>query len=551
MTCEVRFRAVLVLSGSFASACGGLSGTGSPKDSGGISGAGGKTGESVAGRAAGGSGGDANDTGGQGSYERGGSAPGGGGSGASDSGGYGGAAAAGCRPPATQLEPEIWASLSTPDSTIQAASGAALVELAQGLGFARGYALCRCLGPPDQPADPEQLANCAREEAGVLKLSPGKDAARCIVEDMATVPGLEDYLRCASVKARDTAQRWLELCGTGGPLNGCQPPYPSESGCELAEPEAFSALTFKCNQVFYCQDGARAYGKACDGHPDCDDLSDEAGCRCDAAIGVDHPDAAQSYTIARDVVNDHSTGLMWEKMPTAVDAGLFQEGLCSTRSTGGFNGWRRPTLRELVSIVDYGARNPAMDVAAFPDMRVGVFATATPVYQHGRRIGSDGYGWSVESTTGLWMNGLPPSFLFRCVRVEVLHYCYRATERYRPTSSSAVEGVYDASSGLTWQRHAAPETKNWTDAASYCEGLGDGYRLPGVKELLSIVDFEIASQPAIDTSAFPDTPTGVFWSATRAFGEASKVLATNFMSSDRAYAQAFDENTQQYVRCVR
>ncbi len=114
-----------------------------------------------------------------------------------------------------------------------------------------------------------------------------------------------------------------------------------------------------------------------------------------------------------------------------------------------------------------------------------------------------------------------------------------------------MEEVYDASSGLIWQRHAAPETKNWSNATSYCQGLGNGYRLPGVKELLSILDFEAPSLPAIDASAFPGTPPGVFWSATRAAGEATKVLATNFMSSDRAYAEVFDENTEQYVRCVR
>jgi hypothetical protein len=321
------------------------------------------------------------------------------------------------------------------------------------------------------------------------------------------------------------------------------------SGCEL--PSGANDLFFLCNEAFYCRDGTRAYGKACDGHPDCVDLSDEAGCRCDASVAADHPDAAQDYTLDRDVVSDRKTGLMWERVPTAADSGLFQEEQCSTRSTAGYSGWRRPTLPELVSIADYGARNPAIDVAAFPGMLVGVFATATPVYQHGTRIGPEGYGWSVESTTGLWTNGLPASFLFRCVRVERPHNCYRVTERYRATASSAVEEVYDASSGRHWQRPAAPEPKNWRDATSYCESLGDGYRLPSMKELLSIVDFETPSQSALDSSAFPDTPPGAFWSATRAAGEASKVLTTNFMTSDRAYAQVFDEDTEQYVRCVR
>jgi hypothetical protein len=244
---------------------------------------------------------------------------------------------------------------------------------------------------------------------------------------------------------------------------------------------------------------------------------------------------------------------MWEVTPTAADAGLFQERQCSTRNTGRFNEWRRPTLLELVSIVDYEARNPAFDIAAFPDNRVGYFATSTPVYQDGRSVGGgDGYGWTVNSTTGLWMNGLPPSFLFRCVRDATPRRCYPATERYQATASSAVAEVYDASSGLTWQRNAAPEAKSWNDAASYCEGLGNGYRLPGVKELLSIFDFETPARPAIDASAFPGTsPDVFFWSATRPAGEASKALATKFTSSSYLGVDAFDENTEQYVRCVR
>ncbi len=83
------------------------------------------------------------------------------------------------------------------------------------------------------------------------------------------------------------------------------------------------------------------------------------------------------------------------------------------------------------------------------------------------------------------------------------------------TSSST---VYDTVTKLTWQR-AIPANPcpsdgaglcTLLDAQTYCStlslgGYTTGWRLPTVKELMSIIDIS-ATSPAVDQTAFPSTP---------------------------------------------
>jgi hypothetical protein len=82
--------------------------------------------------------------------------------------------------------------------------------------------------------------------------------------------------------------------------------------------------------------------------------------------------------------------------------------------------------------------------------------------------------------------------------------------------------VYDSKTKLTWQQTVSTTTYSGGGAVTYCAGLGaqlggSGWRLPTIKELVSIVDYS-RSAPAIDPTAFPSTPSGRFWSSTTAVG---------------------------------
>lgn len=86
-----------------------------------------------------------------------------------------------------------------------------------------------------------------------------------------------------------------------------------------------------------------------------------------------------SYTTTPDVVHDNVTGLDWQR--NADSDGLswnLAMSYCAMRDLGGCRGWRLPTKVELVSILDYGRRAPAIDVVAFPGTFVEPYWTSTP-----------------------------------------------------------------------------------------------------------------------------------------------------------------------------
>ena len=62
------------------------------------------------------------------------------------------------------------------------------------------------------------------------------------------------------------------------------------------------------------------------------------------------------------IVQDPSTNLMWEDTQHAEDGQvtyLEADAYCTTLKLGGFNDWRIPSLRELLTIVDYTRYEPA------------------------------------------------------------------------------------------------------------------------------------------------------------------------------------------------
>jgi hypothetical protein len=54
---------------------------------------------------------------------------------------------------------------------------------------------------------------------------------------------------------------------------------------------------------------------------------------------------------------------------------------------------------------------------------------------------------------------------------------------------------------------------SYADAEAACSALGEGWRLPAVQELLTLVDYTRHS-PAIDIDRFPGTKSGAYWTST-------------------------------------
>jgi hypothetical protein len=121
--------------------------------------------------------------------------------------------------------------------------------------------------------------------------------------------------------------------------------------------------------------------------------------------------------------------------------------------------------------------------------------------------------------------------------------------------------VTDNVTGLMWQQTMPLDGFTWSEAVDYCLALTlDGYhdwRLPSRIELVSIVD-PSASQPSINSTAFPGTPSAYTWSSTPLNRWPSSAWSVNFYygyaDTDNSYyghADPYVMAADNAVRCVR
>ncbi|PJZ58767.1 DUF1566 domain-containing protein [Leptospira barantonii] len=99
------------------------------------------------------------------------------------------------------------------------------------------------------------------------------------------------------------------------------------------------------------------------------------------------------------------------------------------------------------------------------------------------------------------------------------------------------------------------ETSDWATAVAYCRNLGitlgDGrqWRLPSVKELISIVDYSKTTKPIINQTLFPNTAEGRFWTSTNSFvaGNSPVISSTGFDNADpKEYVASANNSMQNY-----
>ncbi|WP_437568366.1 DUF1566 domain-containing protein [Sorangium sp. So ce542] len=117
--------------------------------------------------------------------------------------------------------------------------------------------------------------------------------------------------------------------------------------------------------------------------------------------------------------------------------------------------------------------------------------------------------------------------------------------------------VRDKDTGLTWQRQVDSTYRTTqNNASAYCESLSlagaDGWRLPTVFELQTLVD-ESRVNPAIDPTAFPETPDDVFlahwfWSSSSHALDPGSAWYVDFRDGS---VNGYEKDSAHRVRCVR
>lgn len=255
------------------------------------------------------------------------------------------------------------------------------------------------------------------------------------------------------------------------------------------------------------------------------------------------------------MVRDNITGLIWEVKTdddTIHDKNISSEWIdaagayidqLNAENFGGYSDWRLPSVKELFTIVNLLARDPAVDSEFFPFTMNETYWSSTPL------TANDDYVWIVDfGDAAVFKQRKIRSARIRAVR----------GNRLSPTYIDNNDGTITATvnnRSLMWARDSSLESMFWEEALTYCENLGlagySDWRLPNIKELRTLVDYS-TSQPAIDVNFFPDTHEAGYWSSTTCidgFGEAWAIgfsAGGSQVGSDKTY-----DYHKSFARAVR
>ncbi|MBI5510405.1 MAG: DUF1566 domain-containing protein [Deltaproteobacteria bacterium] len=413
-----------------------------------------------------------------------------------------------------------------------------------------GGACCAC----------DTLTSCGQDClscGGTTPLCGGAESG-CVTADCA---GLADFTLCAPSGAPSRAYN-ICIAGScespGCGTSACNPPYPSFARADLEPawqyPDTNERVCYSDSAPIACPaSGATFYGQ-------------------DAQYGWDtHSPPNPRFARVEDVVGepavqDSVTGMVWQGClgglagSGCTSGGAYLQswsvavGYCDSLVWGGYADWRLPDFHELFSLADLGRYIPALDAAAFAGMPTDVqiwsaTTSATDPLNAWAFWVLDGYSFEYLKSNAhsvLCARGAPP--------------VGAAAARF--TRSGATPVVTDAKTGLMWQGCVDGKTGStctgtaasptWQAALTYCEGLSwatyTDWRLPNLTELWSIVDTRLAS-PAIDPTAFPQTPTAGHWTASSHYADSGQSAWTvDFANggSDRP-----GKGNPAHVRCVR
>ncbi|TCS35198.1 DUF1566 domain-containing protein [Reinekea marinisedimentorum] len=283
---------------------------------------------------------------------------------------------------------------------------------------------------------------------------------------------------------------------------------------------------------------------------DCyDTVGDVIECGSDAdLIGQDaeYTTTESSYTKSDEVddydttVTDNITGLVWT-YKQSDDQYNFDAAVsyCEDLSSGGYDDWRLPNLKELYSLANFNGAlditvnddgsydtsnaQPYLDTDYFEFNYVsfpGPFATQTwssseyDINLLGGHPDEDeedagypaafGFNFADGHIKAYGTEEDQPGLFIRCVRSDDTDY---AVNDFELNETGTI--VTDNASGLMWQQDDGGDTYSWGGAMAHCEALElegyDDWRLPDNKELQSIVDYDATETPAINTDYFSAT----------------------------------------------
>jgi hypothetical protein len=325
------------------------------------------------------------------------------------------------------------------------------------------------------------------------------------------------------------------------------------------------------------------------GNVDTDDMTSKGDVMCvrsaaSAAAPVEH--YLVNGTGGTATVRDVNTGLTWQQLPasTAMTFAAARSTCAGLGGTLGGAGWRLPTEKELLTLVDFAQTAPPfIDSTAFPGTPPSEYSWASTWSSN-----SGTYGWVVDFNDAIGLtSALSNAATVRCVRDGESGVGgvdggvdgsgaggtgatgdkdnYSWAQWPMPNDSVDVAGgapnpasytdngdgtVTDNVTGLIWQQTPSATTYVWADAVEHCPTIAlagqRDWRLPELIELQSLLDYGPSTAPMIDASVFPETPTDTaFWTATPFASIPAVNWVVSFLDAD------LETGGSNYVRCVR
>ncbi|MCH8550242.1 MAG: DUF1566 domain-containing protein [Balneolaceae bacterium] len=306
-------------------------------------------------------------------------------------------------------------------------------------------------------------------------------------------------------------------------------------------------------------------------------------------------------------VRDNHTGLVWEaKTPEeglhykdnlyswyvhvengdsyvgVPDGGLCTGSDCDTSSfvkavnqdsLCGREGWRLPTVSELINVLHLGRTGPSIDKDFFPNTASSPFWTSMGGENNARYInfqaGAIG-SWSTSNSARVRLVvGEQPPILTNSDFPSATSMCTSGLTETTPSSQFTLldggEVARDETTGLEWRRctegtiwsgttcEGFRESMNWEEALQYSQNI-TGWRMPTIKELHSILE-RCTADPYINQEVFPDIPERIvdqffprYWSATPDQSNFDSVRTIQFQTGNEGSWSTTTSGTLRLVR---
>ena len=298
------------------------------------------------------------------------------------------------------------------------------------------------------------------------------------------------------------------------------------------------------------------FSNICTGETKCYDETAEITCpdEGEAFFGQDAQYAKkgecipQKFTVKgsgdEKIVFDENLKLEWQqKIPEGEFDWQSAANYCGQEYAGSY-GWRLPTPKELLSIVDNGKFDPAINTDYFPGTPDEWFWTS-----------ADFASTADSDLNKAWFVRFDKGFLSHKSKTESekMHVrCVRGTTlpdgEFETQTIGGDEVVKDSVTGLMWQKTYEDSVKKFADALSTCEDLDyagfTDWRLPNKNELASIANYT-KYRPASD---FPGMPNWTFRTSTTDTKTNSSAWYVIFSES---IVNPYAKTNSDSVRCVR